>query len=112
VVAIKHASSCAHWCRSHGPSPSSTDPTEGQASGTGAPGAGATSGDSRDPGSPGDYKRGGLVTGKGAETINAHAGEYVVNRAAVKKYGQKLLDAINGGRARVMTRDQFVKARS
>jgi len=94
-----------------GPSPTRTDPTEGQASGTGAPGAGATSGDSGDPGSPGDYKKGGLVPGRGAETVQAHAGEYVINQAAVKKYGKKLLDAINGGKAKVMTRDEYVKSR-
>lgn len=96
---------------SGGPSPSSTDPGAGQASGTGAPGAGGQS-DSGDPGSPGDYARGGKVGGKGTEhAITAQAGEWVINKDAVKKYGDKFMALLNAGKVPVMTREQWAKSR-
>lgn len=56
------------------------------------------------------YGRGGLVRGSGKEhEILAQAGEFVVTKAAVRKYGVPFMAALNAGRVRVNRHDRYVE---
>lgn len=91
----------------------------GGTEGSGAPGAGdsSTGGESgsgtSDSGAEGDggaFKRGGKVGGKNSEhPITAQAGEWVINEAAVKKYGDKFMAALNAGKIPMMSSKAYAK---
>jgi hypothetical protein len=83
-----------------------TGPTGSEPSAPGV--AGTATGDSSTGGDPSGstYARGGLVRDRGTrrgleERITAHEGEFVVTRPAVRRYGLRLLEAINRGEAEV-----------
>lgn len=82
-------------------SSTSGGPPAGDAPGVGGPG----------PGDTGGMRRGGLIYAKGGRIggsqsehpITAQAGEYILRKEAVAKYGPKLLDLLNAGKVQAMT---------
>jgi len=63
------------------------------------------------PGSSGDdagvEHKGGLIKGKGEEKVTALAGEFVIQRSAVKKYGVDFLNKLNAGTIQAVPHDKF-----
>ena len=82
----------------------------GEGTGPGSGGEGPGSPGTGDAPGEGGFARGGLVKGAGEEhPITAQAGEYVINAAAVKKYGLATIEAINRGKANVVLHKDAAK---